>query len=70
MDRSRPKGPDYLVMDNLDEIFGLNKADLISARKEAEKLTEAICDEGITARCDILLWIKALDTHPAGIPAT
>ena len=35
MDRLRPKGPDYLIMDNLFENL-LEKTDLIHARSEAE----------------------------------
>ena len=31
MNRSRPKGPDYLIIDNFAELFGLVKADLIDA---------------------------------------
>ena len=34
-DRKRPKGPKYLVIDNLEGNFGLNKADLMEAREEA-----------------------------------
>ena len=44
MDRTRPKGPDYLVIDNLEEIFGLNKDDLIMAREEAKVLSDHVCD--------------------------
>ena len=44
MDRSRTKGPDYLVIDNFVEIFkDLEKSDLINVRSEAEKLTEKTC---------------------------
>ena len=35
MDRSKSKGPDYLVMDNFYENFSLNQADLFGARTEA-----------------------------------
>ena len=34
-DRSRPKGLDYLVMDNFVEIFGLDSSDLLNAKIEA-----------------------------------
>ena len=36
MDRSKPKGPDYLVIDNFVEIFeSLDKTHLVRARKNA-----------------------------------
>ena len=35
-DRSRPKGLDYLVMDNFKENFGLELSDLMNAKDEAE----------------------------------
>ena len=38
MDRARPKGPDYLIIDNFVEIFGIDKADLIDAKSEAEEI--------------------------------
>ena len=41
MNRTSPKGPDYLIIDNFFEMFGdLEKADLITARSEAEFLSE------------------------------
>ena len=44
MDRSRPKGPDYLIIDNFEETFpDLEKNDLINARSEAEKNAGDIC---------------------------
>ena len=40
MDRSRPKGPDYLIIDNfLDTFNNLEKADLINARSDVQGLT-------------------------------
>lgn len=36
MDRNKPKGPDYLVMDNFFENFDLNEADLLGARRDVE----------------------------------
>ena len=36
MDKTKPKGPDYLIMDNFLENFELNVADLLYARREAE----------------------------------
>ena len=45
MDKSRPKGPDYLIIDNLVETFAdLEKADLTSARREVEKIVEHFCN--------------------------
>ena len=38
MDRTRPKGPDFLIIDNFAEIFRLDKTDLMSARREAEDI--------------------------------
>ena len=35
MDRKIPKGPDYLIIDNFAEYFGLDMKDLIGARNEA-----------------------------------
>ena len=36
-------GPEYLVIDNFTQIFGLEKVDLLEARKEAEKMSSAGC---------------------------
>ena len=45
MDRTKPKGPDYIVIDNLFEIFeDLNKDVLLAARKDAEQTTNELCD--------------------------
>ena len=38
MDRKRPKGLDYLVIDNFAENFGLNKTDLLNIKAEGNKL--------------------------------
>ena len=35
MDKSRPKGPDYLIIDNFAEFFKDANLNLIKARKEA-----------------------------------
>ena len=68
MDRSRPKGPDYLIIDNFEETFpDLEKKDLIDARSEAEILAGDVCgsqDDNVAyARCDNLIWLRNLDTH-------
>ena len=58
MDRTRLKGPDYLIIDNFAELFGLVKADLIDARSEAEDLKEVACNNLVAeayARCDYLV---------------
>ena len=39
----RPKGPDYLIIDNFEEFFELDKAELLGARKEAEKISKKVC---------------------------
>ena len=39
-DRSRPKGPDYLIIDNFSHFFALGKADLIGARSEAKEILD------------------------------
>ena len=58
MDRTRPKGPDYLIIDNFAEAFGLENADLLGARSEAEDLKEVVCNYLVAeayARCDYLV---------------
>ena len=60
MDRNKPKGPDYLIMDNLIESFDLKEEDLIGARKEMEKYSNKVCVGDVAAqyRCDLLAWLK------------
>ena len=67
MDRTKPKGPDYLIIDNILETF-LERADLLAARSKAEEMTSFICDEMAkdSARCDNLIWIRNLDTTHGG----
>ena len=58
MNRTRPKGPDFLIIDNFAEAFGLEKEDLIGARSEAEDIKEVACNNLVTeayARCDYLV---------------
>ena len=43
MDRSKPKGPDYLIIDGVAKFFKLNEADLTDARKEAEEFVNFVC---------------------------
>ena len=70
---NRPRGPDYLVIDNFTEYFGLELSDLQGARGEAETLTSVGCESdgaGQTgARCDALMWLQGLggdgDDNPA-----
>ena len=38
------KGPDYLVIDNFAEIFGLEENDMAVARSEAEEAARLVCD--------------------------
>ena len=62
MDRSRPKGPDYLIIDNFINFFQLEKADLINARKEFEEMTVECCNQSKElinfTRCENLIWLK------------
>ena len=65
MDRSKPKGPDYLIIDNLVEIFDtFEKANLVNARRTAEALSKIICDlDHSEERCDYLIWLNNLDPN-------
>ena len=65
MDRTRPKGPDYLIIDNFAEVFQLDKTDLIDARSEAEGIKDVACNNQVTAayeRCDYLVCLENLDS--------
>ena len=57
-DRTKPKGPDYLIIDSFLETFeSLEKADLINARSEAEEISNLVCDlreDYNSVRCDNL----------------
>ena len=58
MDRTKPKGPDFLIIDDFAETFGLEKADLRGARSEAEAIKEVACNNLVAeayARCDYLV---------------
>ena len=64
MDRSRPKGPDYLIIDNFAELFK-DQINLIKARNEAKETTDYECSHWEAAdysRCDNLIWYKNFDT--------
>ena len=66
MDKSRPKGPDYLIIDNFEDFFGDKNIDLYKARKEAKEITDHECSHWEAApysRCDNLIWYKNYDTH-------
>ena len=67
MDRSKPQGPDYLIIDNFVDTFSnLEKADLINALTETYILTSHLCDveeDSAHARCDNLTWIQNLISH-------
>ena len=43
LNENHGQGPDYLVMDNFTQFFGLDKVDLLEARKEVEKMAKAGC---------------------------
>ena len=68
MDRSKPKGPDYLVMDAFMDIFQLDLFDLVKAKSEAEGVTEEYCEYARQSnlamdRCDNIMWLKDLETY-------
>ena len=66
MDRARPKGLDYLIIDNFAQAFGLDETDLINARGEAEDIKKVICNNPTAeeyARCDYLVWLKNLESN-------
>ena len=43
MDRARPKGPDYIIIDNFLDIFeSLEQDDLINAKSEVKAISETI----------------------------
>ena len=61
MDRKRPKGPDYLIIDNFADFFKIDKADLIDAKREAEGMSDFSCSSEIEGDgCDKLIWLKNL----------
>ena len=70
---NRPRGPDYLVIDNFADYFGLESADLKSARGEAETLTGVGCEADgagqAGARCDALMWLQGLGSDGDDNPA-
>ena len=73
MDRLRPKGPDYLIIDTFVDNFEiLEQDDLIKARNEAQSLTKKQCDEEKDSeydRCDNLAWVKNLIDNGDKMPA-
>ena len=73
MDRSRPEGPDYLIIDNFVDIFSdFEMADLINTRNEVQALTEQFCiseEDQKHARCDNLVWIQNLIDNGEATPA-
>ena len=45
MDKTKPKGPDFLIIDNfVDALEDVEMTDLINARIETQMLTEGMCD--------------------------
>ena len=74
MDRKRSKkGPDYLIMDNFVQSFvELDKGHLMKARNEAEEVSKIVCAEpepSEVVRCDVLMWLKALNIPGESLPA-
>ena len=43
MDRSKPRGPAYFIIDNFTKYFKLDKTDLLNARNEVETLSLKAC---------------------------
>ena len=65
-DRSKPKGPNYFIIDNFARYFKLDNADLLGAKTEVKKFSEIACDDPeveISDRCDTLLWLEKIDTQ-------
>ena len=61
MDRSKPSGPAYFIIDNFARYFKLDQADLLTAKEEVKNLTNLPCKlEPFTshARCDSLVWLE------------
>ena len=40
----KPKGPDYLIIDNFADILGFETNDLVVARSESENAAKLVCD--------------------------
>ena len=72
MDRSKPRGLAYLIIDDVAKFFKLHNDDLKNARREAEEHVNFVCSEAEPqeyARCDNLSWLKNLVTHDTEMPA-
>ena len=72
MDRTKPKGPDFLIIDNFAETFGIEKADLLGARSEAEDIKEAACNNLVAkayARCDYLVKLENWESQRHFLPS-
>ena len=68
MDRKRTeKLPEYLIIDNFEKYFGLEKDDLMTLKSDGKVLYDEICDQSTlpqqNTRCDSLLWFKDLETN-------
>ena len=50
MRRTNVKGPDFLIIDDFAWNFELEQADLFSARKEAELISENVCTQILTSQ--------------------
>ena len=62
------KGPDYLVIDNFLEYFGLDKEGLLGARNEGQTLSDAVLARSQYARQDMITWLKGMDDSGEDIP--
>ena len=59
-DRTKPKGLDYIVLDNFSEIFNdVQKDVLLAAKSNAVETTNELCEmlASESARCDSLLYL-------------
>ena len=64
MDRKRPKGPDYLIIDNFADFFQIDMSDLIDAKREAEKMSDFSCNSEYEGDgCDKLIWLENLQNQ-------
>ena len=55
------KGPDYLVIDNFMEVFGLPKELLLEAKNEGNALSNAVMKPNSKSRQEFMAWLKGLD---------
>ena len=49
MDRSKPKRPDYFVIDNFARYFKLDDDNLLGVKQEVKKISDVACADKIVA---------------------